>query len=205
MYDIIDLYLEAYDPKRPKIGLDEKSKQLLKDTREPIPMKPGSSEKYDYEYERNGTVNIFVAIEPDAGRRIIKVTKRRTKKDFAKFVKELVDGVYKDAEMLRIVLDNLNTHFESSFYERFGKEEAERILSKIEFHYTPKHASWLNVAELEINIMESQCTGRRMKDMEFLAQELKAWSKRRNNERRKINWRFTKEKAVKKLGKYYVS
>jgi len=205
MHGIIDLCLEPYDPKRPKVGIDEKSLQLLKDTREPIPIKPGSSGKYDYEYKRNKTANIFVAVEPDAGRRKTKATKNRKKDDFAHFVKELVDEDYKDAELVRIILDNLNTHFESSFYETFGKEEAERILSKIEFHYTPKHGSWLNVAELEINVMQSQCTGRRMKDMEFLVKELKAWTKRRNDEKRKINWRFTKEKADEKLGRHYVA
>lgn len=204
MYDILDLYEEPYDPKKPKIGVDEKSKQLLKDTRESIPMKRGSPKKYDYEYKRNGIANIFVAVEPDAGRRKTKVTKRRTKKDFAGFVKELVDVDYKEAELVRIVADNLNTHFEDAFYETFDKEEAERILSKVEFHYTPKHASWLNVAEIEINIMENQCTGRRMKNMEFLAKELHAWTKRRNEEKRKIEWRFTKQDADRKLSQHYV-
>ena len=141
MYDNLDLYEEPYDPKRPVIGMDEKSKQLIEDSRKSIPMKPGSPEKYDYEYIRKGKVNIFVAVEPKAGKRVIKVTDRRTKMDFAYFIKYLVDLEYSDVEILRIVLDNLNTHFESSFYETFDKEEAERILSKIEFHYTPKHAS----------------------------------------------------------------
>jgi len=151
MYDVLDLYEERYDPKRPIVNLDEKTKQLLGEKRMPIPMKPGSPEKYDYEYVRNGTANIFVAVEVKAGKRVTQVTERRTRKDFALFVKMLVDGKYQDVEVLRLVVDNLNTHNEKSFYETFSKDEAERILSKIEFHYTPKHASWLNAAEIEIS------------------------------------------------------
>lgn len=205
MYDNLDLYEEPYDPKRPVIGMDEKSKQLIEDSRKSIPMKPGSPEKYDYEYIRKGKVNIFVAVDPKAGKRVIKVTDRRTKMDFAYFIKYLVDLEYSDVEILRIVFDNSNTHFESSFYETFNKEEAERILSKIEFHYTPKHASWLNVAEIEINVMDTECTGRRMKDKEFLDKELKAWTMKRNQLKKKIEWKFTKQDADDKLSKHYIS
>lgn len=205
MYDNLDLYEEPYDSKRPVIGVDEKSKQLIEDSRKSIPMKPGNPEKYDYEYIRKGKVNIFVAVEPKAGKRVIKVTDRRTKIDFAYFIKYLVDFEYSDAEILRIVLDNLNTHFESSFYEAFDKEEAERILSKIEFHYTPKHASWLNVAEIEINVMDTECIGRRMKDKVFLIQELIAWTMKRNLLKKKIVWKFTKQDADDKLSKHYIT
>ena len=203
MYDLLDLYLEPYDSRFPVVGIDEKPKQLIGDSRKPIPIQPGKPEKYDYEYVRNGNANIFVCVEPKHGKRITKVTKQRTKKDFAKFMKGIVLS-YPYAEKLRVVLDNLNTHFESSFYETFEKDEAEKILSKLEFHYTPKHASWLNVAEIEISAMDTECTDRRMKDISFLRKEVEACTKRRNNERCKIDWRFTKEDADNKLAKHYV-
>lgn len=204
MYDVTDLYNEPYDAERPKIGVDEKSKQLLEDIRIPIPMKKGSLEKCDYEYKRKGTANIFMAVDPQAGKRVAMVTDQRTKKDFAHFMKHLVDVAFPEAKVLRIVLDNLNTHFESSFYETFDDAEAKRILSKIELHYTPKHASWLNVAEIEINVMDMQCTGRRMKDKKFLTEEVSAWADNRNEQRRKIDWKFTRQDADKKLSKHYV-
>ena len=205
MYDVLDLYNEPYDPRRPVIGLDEKPKQLLENVRTPIPMKPGSPEKYDYEYRRNGSVNIFVAVEPKAGRRKAKVTKRRTKQDFAQFVKELVDEEYEDAEVLRIVLDNLNTHSPKSLFDTFSREEAERILQKVEFHHTPNHGSWLNIAEIEINVMDCECTGRRIERIELLSEEVEAWEVRRNQHEKKIHWTFTKQDADKKLSKYYVT
>lgn len=204
MYDVLDLYEEPYDPTRPIINLDEKPKQLLGDKRAAIPIKPGSSEKYDYEYVRNGTANIFVAVEIKAGKRITQVTDRRTMKDFAKFVKIIVDEKYSQIEFIRIIADNLNTHKEKAFYETFSKEEAERIISKIEFHYTPKHASWLNAAEIEINVMDIECTGRRIEDKATLMEEVNAWTKSRNDSAKKINWKFTNEMADKKLSKYYV-
>ena len=203
MYDVLDLYEEPYDPKRPLVCLDEKPKQLLGEKRMSIPMKPGSLEKYDYEYVRNGTANIFMAIEFKAGKRRTQVTKRRTRTDFAQFVKMLVDE-YPDAEVIRLIIDNLNTHNEKSFYETFDREEAERILSKIEFHYTPKHASWLNAAEIEINVMDIECTDRRIGDKETLTREVAARTMRRNDQKKKINWKFTRERADKKLSKYYV-
>ncbi len=204
MYDVLDLYEEPYDPKRPLVNLDEKPKQLLGEKRTSIPMKSGSPEKYDYEYIRNGTANIFMAVEFKAGKRVTRVTKRRTMKDFALFVKMLVDEEYPDVEVVRLVMDNLNTHREKAFYETFTKEEAERILSKIEFHYTPKHASWLNAAEIEINVMDIECTDRRIGDMEGLVREVAAWTKRRNDLKKKIDWKFTRERADRKLSKYYV-
>lgn len=205
MYDILDLYGEEYDSQRPVIGVDEKPKQLLGEKRAPIPMKPGSVEKYDYEYIRHGTANIFVATEPKGGKRITKVTDRRTKKDFAILMKNIADEAYPKADRIRCVLDNLNTHFESSFYETFDKKEADRLLARFEFHYTPKHASWLNVAEIEIAAMDTECTDRRIKDKQTLEREVAAWTYKRNQLKRKIEWRFTKEKADAKLSKYYIT
>jgi len=204
MYNVLDIYEEDYDPKNPVICIDEKPKQLLADKKMPIPMKPGSSEKYDYEYVRNGTANIFVAVEFKAGKRITQVTERRTMKDFAQFTKIIIED-YLEAETIRLVTDNLNTHKEKSFVEAFGKEEAEIILKKVEFHYTPKHASWLNAAEIEINAMDIECTGKRIGDRETLTKEVDAWTKRRNEQKKKISWKFTKKIADEKLSKYYVS
>ncbi len=205
MYDVLDLYAEPYDSKRPVIGLDEKPKQLIEDGRKPIPMRPGRAERYDYEYVRKGNANIFMAAEFKAGRRTTRVTTRRTKRDFAKFIRHLVDRAYPDAEMLRVVVDNLNTHNEKALYETYGAEEAERILNKVEFHYTPKHASWLNVAEIEIGVMDAECTGRRIGDKHLLAREVRAWTTRRNKQEKKIEWRFTKQRADERLSKYYVT
>lgn len=168
MYDVLDLYEEDYDPKRPIICLDEKPKQLIEDKRKPIPMKPGSPEKYDYEYTRNGVANIFIAVEFKAGKRVTQVTQRRTMTDFARFMKLLVIDEYSETEVVRVVTDNLNIHKEKSFYETFSEDEAEKILEKIEFHYTPKHASWLNAAEIEISVMDEECTDRRIGDIGML-------------------------------------
>lgn len=156
MYDLLNLYAKPYNPLYPVICLDEKSKQLIAEIRTPIPMKPGEDEKYDYEYKRQGTRNIFVSVEPKGGKRKVRVTKRRTKQDFAKFVQGLVQD-YGHAKKIHLVVDNLNTHFESSFYETFSKKEAKKILKRIKFHYTPKHASWLDMAEIEINVLSRQC------------------------------------------------
>lgn len=204
MYKILDLYKEPYNPEKPLLGLDEKPKQLLGEKRKPIPIQPGKNEKYDYEYIRNGSVNIFMAVEPKGGKRTTQVTDQRTKKDFAFFIKELVNKEYKNAKLVRIILDNLNTHKPNSLYEMLGKKEAQKLLKKIEFFYTPKHASWLNVAEIEIGVMDTECTERRIADKETLTREVKAWTKRRNKQKKKINWTFTKQKADKKLGKHYV-
>lgn len=204
MYDILDLYEEPYNLKKPVIGLDEKPKQLIEDSRTPIPLKPGKTAKQDYEYIRRGKANIFMGVEPKGGKRVTEVTWQRRKKDFAFFVKGLIKK-YPRAKMIRLIVDNLNTHNESSFYETFEKYEAKKIAKKIEFHYTPAHASWLNVAEIEIGVMDAECTGRRIKSKEILTREVNAWTQRRNMQRKKINWTFTKQKADKKLGKYYVS
>jgi DDE superfamily endonuclease len=205
MYDVLDRYEEEYDPKRPIVCLDEKTKQLIEDKRKPIPMKPGNPEKYDYEYIRNGTTNIFVAVEFKAGKRVTQVTERRTRIDFAHFMKALIIEEYPEVDFIKLITDNLNIHNEKSFYEAFCEDEAKQILKKIEFHYTPKHGSWLNAAEIEINVMEMQCTDKRIGDIGTLTNEVNAWTKRRNKNKKKINWKFTKNKADEKLSKHYVS
>lgn len=205
MYDILDLYAEPYDPKRPILGVDEKPKQLIGECRKPIPMRPGRPERYDYEYVRNGNANIFMAVEFKAGQRTARVTSRRTKRDFAKFIRHLVDKVYPDAEILRLVVDNLNTHCEDAFHEMYGAEEAKRILGRVEFHYTPTHASWLNVAEIEIGVMDTECTRKRIGEKGLLRKEVGAWMVKRNKRKRIIDWKFTRQKADEKMSKYYVT
>jgi hypothetical protein len=185
--------------------MDEKSKQLLEDSRQPIKARSGKLEKYDYEYKRRGTCNIFVAVAPKAGLRIIKVTDTRTKEDFAYFVEDLVEKYFSKATYVQLVLDNLNTHFEGSLIETFGKRKATRLQKKIKFIYTPKHASWLNMAEIEINIMDRQCTGGRIESQEKLVSDLCVWSKYRNRNRKSIEWKFTKQDADKKLSRHYVA
>ena len=205
MYRLLDLYNRPYDPEKPVVCFDEKSKQLLEDSRPSLPMKPGSVMKCDYEYRRRGTCNIFVAVEPKAGRHHIKVTDTRTRRDFAHFMKWLIDKKYKAAKKVMLVLDNLNTHFTQSFYETFPPDECHRLLSKIKFIYTPKHASWLNMAEVEINLLENECLDRNIGVRCDLENEVRAWCNQSNADRRKIYWSFTRYKADKKLSKHYVS
>ncbi len=205
MYRLLDLYATAYDQDFPVVCMDEKSKQLIIDIRKAMPLRPGSLEKYDYEYKRNGTRNIFVAVEALAGKRRIKVTHTRKKSDFAHFIKEVVDQDYPQAKKVRLVLDNLNTHFSSSFYETFSKEEAERILDRIDLYYTPKHGSWLNMAEIEINMMDRECLARRIGEAEKLISEINHWTENRNGAKKKIHWTFTKQDADEKLAKHYVA
>jgi len=204
MYNVLKLYSEEYNPKYPVICLDEKHKPLIEDTKIKIPMKAGSPEKYDYQYKRNGTANIFVAVDFKGGIRDITVTDRRTKKDFAHYIKHLVNNVFSKVKKLRIIMDNLNTHTYLAILETFEFNEALEIISKIEFHNTPKHASWLNIAEIEINIMDRQCTGRRIANKDMLINETKAYQDYRNKNKSIIQWNFTIEKADKKLAKYYV-
>jgi len=204
MAAVLALYARPYNPQEPVICLDEKSKQLLAQTRQALPLQPGTVAKEDYEYRRAGTRNIFIAVEPKGGRRQATVTARRTKADFVRFVQELVGGVYRWAQKIHLVLDNLNTHFRGSFVAVMGEGAASRFLERVEFHYTPKHASWLNMAEIEIGILERQCTDRRLATEALLVAEIAAWQERRNTERRTIEWKFTAQDAERKLGRHYV-
>ncbi len=167
-------------------------------------MKPGHPARYDYEYKRKGTRNIFVAVEPKAGRRTVTVTKTRKKADFAHFVADLVNNSYRQATEIRIVLDNLNTHFATSFYETFPNARAKALLDKITFCYTPKHGRWLNMAEIELGVMQRECLGPRMESEQLLIQRLVCWSTQRNNQQKKIYWKFTRQDAYQKLSKHYV-
>lgn len=205
MEDVLDLYATPYDPKRPKVNFDEKSKQLIEEKRTPLPAKAGQCERYDYEYQRNGTRNLFVFCEPQAGWRHIEVTQRRTHSDFAQQMKWLVDERYPEAEVIRVVLDNLNTHKLASLYEAFEPAEARRIAKKLEFHPTPKHGSWLNMAEIELSILERQCLDPRIPDEATLKAEVGAYEERRNAEKATIDWRFTLDDARTKLKRLYPS
>jgi hypothetical protein len=205
MEDVLELYAEPYDPARPKVNFDEASKQLIAETRQPLPPQPGQPQRYDYEYQRNGTRNLFLFTEPQAGFRHIKVTDQRTMIDFAHQMKWLVDERYPEAELIRVVLDNLNTHKGASLYEAFAPEEARRIIKKLEFHYTPKHGSWLNMAEIELSVLQRQCLNRRIPDEETLIREVAAWEKERNQEQATIDWRFSVTDAREKLKRLYPS
>lgn len=199
METVLDLYAQAPNPDEPLVCMDEKSKQLLREVRTPIPMKEGTPRRSDYEYKRNGTRNIFLAVAPQEGIRYCRVTKRRTKKDFAEFMKYLFDKRYQNAKKIHLVCDNLNTHFPSSFFEAFAKEEAERLLARISFHYTPKHASWLNMAEIELSILGRQCMNGRIGMEQLLHERLGKWEKTRNALHTKIQWKFTVTDARKKF------
>ncbi len=205
MEDVLDLYAEPYDPTRPKVNFDETSKQLIAETRQPLKAEVGRPERYDYEYGRNGVCNLFMFVEPQTGWRHVEVTNQRTKLDFAHQMKWLVDERYPQAAIIRIVLDNLNTHTAASLYEAFAPEEARRIVKKLEFHYTPKHGSWLNMAEIELSVLQRQCLDRRIPDEATLKQEIKAWEERRNNMRATIDWRFSIADARDKLKRLYPS
>jgi len=205
MYDLLHLYSIPYQKQEPVVCIDEKSKQVLGETRKPLPPKPGAPAKQDYEYKRAGTCNVFVAVEPKGGRRMAEVTARRTKTDFVGFVKILLEQVYGSARKVHLVLDNLNTHFRSCFEEVLGRKAAARLLRRVEFHYTPKHASWLNMAEIEIGILDRQCLDRRLPDRATMTSEVAAWQRRRNAERRSIKWTFTRQDADRKLSRHYVS
>ena len=205
MYDVLELYARPYRAQEPVICIDEKSKQLIRDSRAPLPMKPGATAKYDYEYVREGTCNVFVAVEPKGGRRVLEVTERRTTPDFVGFVRQLLERTYGSARKVHLVLDNLNTHFRSCFDDVLGRSAARALLRGVQFHYTPKHASWLNMAEIEISILERQCLGRRLMDRDTARREVNAWQLQRNAERRRIDWTFTRQDADRRLGCHYVS
>ncbi len=203
MEDVLEVYLQPYDPKRPQVCMDETSKQLLADTREPIPAQPGQPERYDYEYKREGVANLFMFFEPLAGKRHVQVTEQRTRKDWAVAMKELSDVHYADADLIVVVLDNLNTHLPASFYEAFEPNEARRLVNRFEFHYTPKHGSWLNMAEIELSVLSRQCLDRRIPDRSFLISEVTAWEEERNAQVVKVHWRFTTADARIKLKHLY--
>ncbi len=205
MEDVLDLYAEDYDEKRPTVGFDETSKQLIAETRTALPARPGEVERFDYEYERNGVCNLFMMCEPKRGWRHVAVTDRRTMKDFAHQMQWLVDEGFPAAERVRVVLDNLNTHKPASLYETFAPEEARRILRKLEFHYTPKHGSWLNIAEIELSVFGRQCLDRRIGDEETLKRETRKLESERNAACAKIEWRFTTTDARRKLHRLYPS
>ena len=205
MEDVLDVYKRPYDPKRPNICLDETSKQLIGETRTPVLGRPGQPARYDFEYKRNGVANLFMMFEPLAGKRHVKVTQRRTKIDWAHCVREMVDQIYPDAEQIVLVMDNLNTHNKSSLYEAFEPAEAKRIADKLEIHYTPKHGSWLDMAEIKLGILARQCLSRRIDNMEQLKDEVAAWQVIRNTAEAKVNWRFTTEDARIKLKRLYPS
>ena len=203
MEAILDLYAEPPDPKRPVVNFDEGMKQLVEEARCPIPMKPGQSEKYDYEYRRGGVANIFLFFDRHRGWRHAKATTAKKAEDFAECMRELVDDHYPDAEVIRLVLDNFSTHSAASLYKVFSPQEARRILRQIEFHYPPPHSSWLNMVEIEIGVMNRQCLDRRIPNMEVLKQELKAWETQRNEESASIEWMFNLDKARAKLTRAY--
>lgn len=205
MEDVLEVYRRLYNSQRPVVCLDEQSKQLVKETRPIIPAKPGRNQRLDYEYERNGTANLFMRFEPLGGRRRVKVTDQRTKIDFAHVIREMVDEDYPEAEVIVLVMDNLNTHKPASLYEAFEPAEARRLIEKLEIHYTPKHGSWLNMAETELSIVTKQCLDRRIPDIVTLRREINAWERQRNKAKSKINWQFTTHDARIKLRKLYPS
>jgi len=204
MYDLLALYAQPLRCDEPVICIDEKSLQLLGHSRPPLPLAAQAPVRQDYEYERHGTVNLFVAVEPKAGQRIVSVTERRTKADFVAFVSELLSGLYATARRVHLVLDNLNTHFRKCFEDVLGKRAAAQLLRRVQFHYTPTHASWLNMAEIEIGVLSRQCLDRRIADRQSLCCEVGAWQQARNALRKTIEWTFTRQDADRKLSGHYV-
>jgi transposase len=203
MEDVLDLYAEEPDQKRPVVCFDETPRQLIGEARVPVAAKPGKVARFDYEYVRNGTANVFMFVDVNRPWRHAKVTDRRACADFAECMRELVDVHYPGAERIRVVMDNLSTHSAAALYETFDAVEARRILRRLEIHYTPKHASWLNMVEIEIGVMVSQCLDRRIPSKEMLVKEVKAWERRRNRDKSRINWLFTVDRAREKLGRAY--
>ena len=205
MENVLDIYTRAYDPQYPVVCFDESSKQLVGEKIEPLPMEPGEPQRYDYQYERNGVCNLFMLFEPLTAWRHVAVTERRTAVDYAVQIKYLVDECYPDALKIRLVHDQLNTHVPASLYKAFAPVEAKRILDKLEFHYTPKHGSWLNMAEIELSVLARQCLDRRIPEPTTLQQEVAAWEKRRNQQSRTVDWQFTTSDARIKLKRLYPS
>jgi hypothetical protein len=203
MEDVLAVYTRPDDPQRPLVCMDETSKQLLADPREPLPAEPGHPQRVDYEYKREGVADLFMFFEPLTGKRMVKVTDQRTRKDWALALKELADNRYPLAKKIVIGMDNLNTHSPASFYETFEPQEARRLTERFEFHYTPKHGSWLNMAEIELGILIRQCLSRRIPDKATLQKEVKAWQIDRNSKVVKVDWRFTTADARIKLKHLY--
>ena len=203
MEEVLDVYCRPYNAKFPQVCMDETNKQLIGETCAPLKLKPGQVERFDSEYERNGTVNIFLAFEPLAGKRITEVTDRRTTNDWAHFIKDLIDIHYKEAEKIVLVMDNLNTHTKASLYQTFEPKEAKRIADKLDIHFTPKHGSWLNMAEIEFSHLTRQCLNRRIESKKKIAFEVKAWTNDRNKQKLKTSWRFNIDNARIKLNKLY--
>lgn len=199
---LLDVYKRPYNPLYPIICMDESPRQLIEETRIPIPASPGKLSKYDYEYRRCGTCNIFLACEPLAGKRMVKITERRTKKDWAYFLENITEE-NRDAVKITLVMDNLNTHNPGSLYETFTPEKAKAIWDRFDFVYTPKHGSWLNIAEIELNVLTSQCLNRRIDNIEIIRKEVQAWEEHRNNKNAKVNWQFTTKDARIKLSRLY--
>ena len=205
MYALLELYARPMSRAEPVICIDEKSLQLIGHSRAPLPMKSRNPAKLDYEYVRNGTTNLFVAVEPKAGQRIVSVTEHRGKVDFVAFVGDLLTNAYAKARRVNLVLDNLNTHFRKCFDDVLGTRAATKLLRRVQFHYTPKHASWLNMAEIEIGILSRQCLDRRVASRQLLRSEVDAWQQARNTAQRTIEWTFTRQDADRKLSRHYVS
>jgi hypothetical protein len=203
MEDVLEVYTRPYDPQRPVVCVDEASKQLVADVTPPLPMQPGQPARSDYEYERCGTANLFMAVEPLAGQRQVKVTDRRTKADFAELLRDLSDVHYPDAERIVVVMDNLNTHKLSVLYQVFSPEEARRLHERFEVHHTPKHASWLNIAECELSVLSRQCLDRRIDSQPRLASEVTTWNTARNAQQVRVDWQFTTPDARIKLKRLY--
>jgi len=203
MEDVLEVYHRPYDEKRPLVCLDEASKQLIGETVQPLPPEPGQPERFDYEYVRNGTVNLFMLSEPLLGWRHVAVTERRTAKDFAEVVRWLLEELHPDAEKVVLVMDNLNTHKLASLYEAFPPEQARRLIERLEIHHTPKHGSWLNMAEIELSVLSGQCLDQRLGSNEEVKHEVGAWEEERNERQVGVNWRFTTADARIKLRKLY--
>lgn len=205
MEDVLELYEQEFDALRPVVCFDETSKQLVRELRAAVSAKSGQVERFDYEYKRNGVANLFMMCEPKSGWRHVEVTDRHTKLDFAEQMKYLVDEAFPEAEKIRVVMDNLSTHSRGAVYDRFAPTEASRILRKLEFHFTPKHASWLNMAEIELSVLARQCLSRRIADKEILKRQVQAWEEKRNAAKCKIQWKMTVDQARDKLIRHYPS
>lgn len=203
MEQVLDVYKRPYDPSYPVVNMDETPRQLIAESRVPLPGKPGREKRYDYEYVRKGVYNVFLGCEALQGKRFTKISERRTKQDWAKFIKEISDEHYPQAKRITLVMDNLSSHTPAALYEVFQPKEAKRIWDRFEFVYTPKHGSWLNIAEIELNVLAGQCLNRRMDDIQKVTQEVNAWEINRNKKNKNVDWRFTTDDARTKLKRLY--